>query len=269
MNNTFSRNIKFLRKRRKRTQGDVAFALNMKRSTLSGYENEISAPSLDNLIALSDYYQIPVDTLLRIDLTNISESQLKSIENSFEDYIKGRYLRILSTTIDSENDENIELVPEKAKAGYTRGFADPEFISALPVFKLPFLSKERKYRTFQITGDSMLPIPDGAYITGEFVQDWNEVKNNRAYIFLTKDDGLVFKIAENNLKEERAFTLYSMNPFYDPFKLHINEISEIWKFTHFISEELPEPRLPKDDLITAVANLKFDINKIKEKLAVQ
>ena len=35
----FTSNIKFLRKRRGRTQDDVAFALNLKRSTLSGYEN--------------------------------------------------------------------------------------------------------------------------------------------------------------------------------------------------------------------------------------
>ena len=42
----FSSNIKFLRKRRERTQDDVAGALNMKRSTLSGYENEVAQPSI-------------------------------------------------------------------------------------------------------------------------------------------------------------------------------------------------------------------------------
>ena len=47
--------------------------------------------------------------------------------------------------------------------GYTRGFADPEFVKVLPVFQLPFLSRDKKYRTFQISGDSMLPIPDGSY----------------------------------------------------------------------------------------------------------
>src|SRR5665811_594905 len=35
-------NIKLLRKRRGRTQDDIAFALNMKRSTLSGYENGVA-----------------------------------------------------------------------------------------------------------------------------------------------------------------------------------------------------------------------------------
>jgi hypothetical protein len=31
-----------------------------------------------------------------------------------------------------DNRENIELVNEKAKAGYTTGYADPEFIGDLP-----------------------------------------------------------------------------------------------------------------------------------------
>ena len=48
----FSTNIKFLRKRKGRTQDDVAFALNMKRSTLSGYENEVSLPTIQALVCL-------------------------------------------------------------------------------------------------------------------------------------------------------------------------------------------------------------------------
>ncbi len=55
--------------------------------------------------------------------------------------------------------------PEKAKAGYKGGFADPDYIRVLPTFQLPFLSRDKKYRTFQISGDSMLPIPDESFVT--------------------------------------------------------------------------------------------------------
>ena len=51
----FSSNIKFLRNRRGRTQDDVAVALNMKRPTLSGYENEIAQPNIQALLAFSRY----------------------------------------------------------------------------------------------------------------------------------------------------------------------------------------------------------------------
>ncbi|TRZ72543.1 MAG: XRE family transcriptional regulator, partial [Bacteroidetes bacterium] len=43
----FPSNIKFFRKRMGRTQNDVAVALGMKRSTLSGYENAIAQPGIE------------------------------------------------------------------------------------------------------------------------------------------------------------------------------------------------------------------------------
>jgi len=60
----FTSNIKFLRKRRSRTQDDVASALNLKRSTLSGYENGIAQPGIEILISFSGYYNMSIDTFL-------------------------------------------------------------------------------------------------------------------------------------------------------------------------------------------------------------
>jgi len=182
----FKDNIKLLRKRKSRTQDDVAFALEMKRSTLSGYENGVAQPNLNALMRFSEFYGVAIDTLVKMDLPSLSESQLLQLEQGYDIYVKGSNLRVLATTVDQDNEENIELVNEKAKAGYATGFADPDYIKVLPTFKLPFLSKQKKYRTFQVSGDSMLPIPDGSYVTGEFVQDWNFIRNHHAYIVLTK-----------------------------------------------------------------------------------
>ena len=262
----FGKNIKLLRKRKGRTQDDIAGFLKMKRSTLSGYENGVAQPGIDGLISFSGYFNVSIDTLVKIDLSKLSESQLSEIEKGYDVYVSGSRLRVLATTVDSNNDENIELVPEKAKAGYMRGFADPEYIKELPAFKLPFLSKEKKYRTFQINGDSMHPIPNGAWVTGEYIQDWGYLKNGDACIILTLNEGVVFKIIENKIHKDKTFKLYSLNPIYEPFDLNINEIREIWKFTNFISSEIPEPKIPKDDLLKTVANLQYDMNKLKGKL---
>ena len=263
----FSTNIKLLRKRKGRTQDEVAQFLKMKRSTLSGYENKVAAPSIENLIAFSDYFKISIDTLVKINMSKLSESQLSEIERGYDVFVTGSSIRVLATTIDSQNEENIELVQKKAKAGYTSGFSDPEYIKELPVFQLPFLSKEKKYRTFQIEGDSMLPIPESAWVTGEFIQDWNTLKNGDACIILTLNEGIVFKIIENKIEKEKLLKLYSLNPTYEPYDLIVNEIREIWRFTNFISNEIPEPKIPKEDLLTTVANLKYEINKIKEQLS--
>jgi transcriptional regulator with XRE-family HTH domain len=262
----FSTNLKLLRKRKGKTQDDVAFTLNMKRSTYSGYENRVAEPGMDILLILSSYFNIAVDTLLKVDLNRLSETQLYQLEHGSDVFIRGGELRILATTVDLENDENIELVPERAKAGYRSGYADPEFISELPRFQLPFLSPERKYRTFQLKGDSMLPIPDGSWVTGEFVADWNEITTGQAYIIFTIDDGIMFKIAENQISEQRSLKLYSLNPLFEPYDVPVNEIKEVWKFIHYISAEIPDPVLPEEKLLSTVAQLKNEVEKIKSRI---
>ena len=262
----FTSNIKILRKRKGRTQDDVAFALNLKRSTLSGYENGVAQPGIEILIAFSGYFNMSIDTILKMDMSKLSESQLGELERGYDAYIKGSNLRVLTTTVNTENTENIELVPEKAKAGYTTGYADPEYIGELPVFRLPFLSDKRKYRTFQLKGDSMLPIPDGSWVTGEFLQDWMNIISGNAYIVFTMNDGIVFKVVENNIRIDGKLVLYSLNPLYEPYDVNISEVKEIWKFVNYISSELPEPIIPEKQLMQTVAVMKHDLERLKSKL---
>lgn len=265
----FASNIKILRKRKGRTQDEVACALNLKRSTLSGYENGIAQPDIETLISFSSYFNVSIDTLLRVDISKLSDSQLGELERGYDAYIRGSNLRVLATTVDRSNKENIELVNEKAKAGYTTGYADPEYIGSLPVFNLPFLSENRKYRTFQLTGDSMLPIPDGSYVTGEFLQDWRNIITGNAYIIFTLDDGIVFKVVENNIEKNGKLVLYSLNPLYEPYEVHVNEVKEVWKFVHYISSKLPDPLIPEKQLLKTVATIKHDLERLKAKLGTE
>jgi transcriptional regulator with XRE-family HTH domain len=262
----FTANIKLLRKRRGRTQDEIASALGLKRPTLSGYENGVAQPDIDTLIAFSHYYKVSIDTLLKVDLSALPESQLSQLEKGFDVFISGAQLRVLTTTVDKENKENIELVPEKAKAGYTTGYADPEYIRVLPTFQLPFLHRERKYRTFQISGDSMLPIPHGSWVTAEFVQNWNLVKDRQAYIILTLEDGIVFKVAENRIKTAGKLILHSLNPEYEPYDIAVKDIREIWRFVNYISAELPEPNVEKTDLVKAMNALKRELRAVQTRL---
>ncbi len=263
---TFSNNIKLLRQRRARTQDEAAFALEMKRSTLSGYENEVAQPTIKALLAFSKYFGVAVDTLLKVELNDLSDSQLRQLERGYDVFISGTKLRVLATTIDSNNNENIELVGEKAKAGYMGGYADPDYIRVLPTFQLPFLSREKKYRTFQISGDSMLPIQEGSWVTGEYIQNWNLIKSGTPCLVLTMDDGIVFKIVENNLKNESKLKLHSLNPIYESYDVDAVNIREIWKFVNFISNEMPEANQPKDEVLKAVQELRKDVRAIQTKL---
>lgn len=262
----FASNIKLLRKRHKRTQDNVANSLNMKRSTISGYENEVAQPGIDILIAFSKYYKIAIDTLIKEDLSVLTENQLAQIELGFDTFISGGELRVHATSVDADNNENIELVNHKASAGYRAGYSDPEYIRVLPTFQMPFLSREKKYRTFQIVGDSMLPIPTDSWVTGEFIQNWHLLRDGQAYIILTIEDGIVFKVIENHIKDEGKLRLYSLNSFYKPYDIDIKEVREIWKFVHYISSEMPETNQPRQNLERVVADIKRDVEHLKQSL---
>lgn len=260
----FGSNIKLLRRRRGRTQDDVAFSLGLKRPTLSGYENGVAQPGLDTLVAFSRHFNVSVDTLIKTDLGSLPESQLSQLEKGYDVFMTGGKLRVLATTVDRDNEENIEMVPEKAKAGYRSGFADPDFIKVLPTFQMPFLSRQKKYRSFQVSGDSMLPIPEGSWVTCEFVQNWRLIRNRHAYVIHTLDDGVVFKVVENRLKENGTLRLHSLNPAYEPYDVHINDVREVWKFVNYISSEMPEADNPHQELARQVNRLREDVEALKQ-----
>ncbi|HEX4886800.1 MAG TPA: LexA family transcriptional regulator [Luteibaculaceae bacterium] len=227
-------NLKILRTRRGRTQAELAEALGMTRSQIAGYEHAIN-PTIDALLKLSDYFQVTVDTLLKADLSNYSEFQLSEIDRGMDVYINGNKLRVLATAVDSQNNDLIEVVSAKAKASYAAGFADPEYVGDLPRMSIPFLNPGRKYRVFQIDGDSMLPIPDRAYVTCEYVDDWFSIRDGEKYVVVTQRDGVVFKLVYNQIKSTGKLLLCSSNPIYAPFEVEIQEVKEVWAYRLTIS----------------------------------
>lgn len=256
-------NLKLLRKRKGVSQEEIASDLGLTRSSYSGYENGVAEPNIETLIKISEYYDISLDKFIKKDLSNISEKDWDKIERGISVDLEGKNLRIIATSVDNDNNENIELIPEKARAGYTSGYADPEFIKVLPTFQLPFLKKDRKYRTFPIKGDSMPPVSDGSYVVAEYVENWNNIKDGYPYIVVTVDDGIVFKNVYKRLTDNESFQLCSTNPLYEPYEVHANKILEIWKFVNYISSDMPSVEFKESELTRAIIDLQADIKHIK------
>ncbi len=224
----FSENLKFLRTRRNKSQMDLASELDLTRTTLSGYEKNVQPP-FRTIIKISEYFNVSLDALIKYKLSVLSEFQLSQIEKGFEVDVTGKKLRLLTISVDNEGKENIEMVPVKAQAGYTNSYGDLDYIASLPKFKLPFLPANKTYRTFQIKGDSMLPIPENSWVTGSFVENWENIKNGHACIIVTRDEGIVFKLVYNRLNKGK-FLLVSSNRNYSPYEIQVKQILEIWQF---------------------------------------
>lgn len=259
-------NLKFLRKSTGKSQEDLANVFGLTRSTYSGYENGVAEPSIEKLLEICNYYKLTCDAFLKTDFSAMTEDEWKAFISNQGLDIEGKKLRILTQIIDKEDNELIELIPQKARAGYVSGYADPEYLKILPTFTLPFLSKEKKYRSFPIDGDSMPPVTPGSFVVAEFIQNWRLIKNGTPCIVVTKEDGIVFKIVNNYIDEKQSFQLVSTNTFYEPYFIHVSEVIEMWKFVNYISPELPDVKLDDDSVQSSIRSIKEDISELKDLL---
>ncbi|MDP4185646.1 MAG: LexA family transcriptional regulator [Bacteroidota bacterium] len=256
--NFLASNIRFLRKDRGVTQDELAKMIGVNRSMIGSYEEGRAVPRISGLQALSVYFKVGIDDLINHDLSNEIPGMLD---------VQGKGLRVLSTIVDSQNRELITLVGVKASAGYLHGYADPEYMNSLPCFSLPVpeLSKERTYRAFQIKGDSMLPIPSGAYVFCEYLQNWNEMRDGQSYILMTRDDGVVFKRVYHQSRQGE-FLLKSDNPEYDPYTLSVDKVFEVWKALGYLSFNLPKPDdVNMHKLSSMVLMMRKELDEIKNK----
>ena len=181
---------------------------------------------------VSRIFKVSLDNLISSDLGKLPEKMWR---------VSGKPRReVLAITVDIHNKENVELVTQKASAGYMSGYQDPEFLKELPKIAMPVLPKNRTYRAFEIQGDSMLPVQPGSIIFAEYVEDVAAIKNGKLYILITRNDGIVFKRVFNFSGEEKKMLLVSDNRMYEPYGVDASDIVEVWAAKSFYSNQFPE-----------------------------
>lgn len=247
-------NIRHLRTSRGFSQEQFAEELGWTRSVIGSYEEGRSEPSIDRLIDLSNYFDIPIDILVKNDLRYAKDTSFIEVGNK----------RVLfPITVNEGNEDLIEIVPAQASAGYLLGYADPEYIEQLQKIKLPFLPTGT-HRAFPIKGDSMLPVKDGSFVVAKYVEAIDDVKDGRTYIVLTKDDGLVYKRVYNRIEETGSLLLSSDNKVYEPYEVKIEEVLELWEFTCCINtQEYDEEELKLSSIVRMFQDLKVELKAIK------
>jgi transcriptional regulator with XRE-family HTH domain len=253
-------NIRFLRKKALLTQAQLAEKVGVKRAVIGTYEEGKAEPKLNTLRLIARFFGYNIHELVELKLDDTSKPNID---------LKGENLRILPVTITAGSElENITVVPVKASAGYMTGYSDPEFVESLPQFTLPFkeLSKNRTYRIFQITGDSMLPIETGSYIIAEYISDWNLIQDHQCHVVITKNEGVVYKRLINKLGDSQELILISDNQLYEPYTVAGNEILEVWKALGVISFSIPNGKAQMVNLQhinDSLSEIKKDLRSLK------
>lgn len=264
-------NLKFWRRELGLTQAQIADKLGIKRSLVGAYEEGRAEPRLATLVNMARLFNISLDQLATTDFSKRKNAKAASAmrqhgaTNAAElPAVEGSNLRVLALTVGQDARENIELVPQKAAAGYLNGYADPEFIEELPRFRLPMLASTGSYRAFEIAGDSMLPLASGTTIVGRYVDDWSTIKDGTPCIVVSAREGIVFKRVYNKLKQDALFSLHSDNPVYAPYNVSVEEVIEIWEAKSYISSTFPIGGVSLEHLAGLVLDLTQQVKTMQK-----
>ncbi|RTY77468.1 LexA family transcriptional regulator [Flavobacterium sp. LS1P28] len=251
----FSDNIRNLRMKKKISQEKLAESLLITRGRYVKYENGTSEAPYEILKKIAHYYHISIDLLLSVDVRKIPTDDLLKLENN---------RLVLPITVDAAGENYIEVVTQKVKAGYLNGYADPEYIESLQQISLPFLGLG-KHRGFPVEGDSMPPHEDGSIIVGRYIEKLGEVMDGKTYIFITKNEGMVYKRLNKNKKN--ALVLESDNSFYPAYEVKASDILEIWEYECNIGRN--DKKLDNNDLISLqdlIMEMRKEIREISIKI---
>lgn len=256
------RNLRFLRKQKGLNQQDLADLVGKGDTTIGNWEKGISEPNFTELATISNYFGVSVSDVLYQDLANAHLIGTKDeIKNSGKSVPKGTPIRTPNTvnepnmalwnrppkvvTVDSAGNDNIVLVPLRARAGYLAGFEDPEFIQTLPSYRLPGLS-HGTFRMFEVYGQSMVPtFHESDTIICRCVENLLEMRDDRIYVVITHREGVVVKRVVNRVQKDGKLILNSDNQRhageYPPIVINPEEIMEVWYAVAFMSRQMRAP----------------------------
>lgn len=270
-----AKNLRYLREQTGIPQAEMSVRLGFSKTTWNNYERDTSQPSLTDLSKILEFYEVSASQLLEQDLQKGKYSLPSSIlkkagKGEFSGDYSGKFKgkeypkpdivsqaaetespAVLHSkipqviTVDSQGNENVILVPVKARAGYLNGYADPDFISGLPAYRLPGLNNGT-FRLFEVEGLSMYPtLFGGDLVIGSNVDQLGTLRDDRIHVIVTKNDGVVVKRVLNRIKTDGKLILKSDNykdrDMYPPIVCDPQDIIEIWYVTGFISRQMRPP----------------------------
>jgi len=245
-----NKNIRFLREKQGWTQKELAAKLDISKAMIGAYEEFRSIPLIPVAVKIAELFQLDLDSLVKTDLSK--ETTAKNTKDKFQ-----RGKNVLAITVDNKGNEQVDLVTQKASAGYLSGYQDTEYMQELPKISLPFLTQRATYRAFEITGDSMLPVQSGSIVLAEYVDDLKKIKSGDCYIVLTRDEGISYKRLYSFLEESEKLLLVSDNISYNPYMVGMSDIMEVWKMKRMIVTEPVNKNAGRDKNLIADAMIKI------------
>lgn len=264
MSDFFKNNLIYLRENANQNQIQVATALGLSRSTYANYETGANLPKADIMLKIIGHFNVSFENLMTIDLSKKVNTQtlgkeVNRVDNRVNSrvnypekepktsqktkYVVSQMPKVV--TVDEFGRDNIVHVPVKARAGYLLGYGDAEFIADLPAYKVPGL-RTGTYRSFEVDGVSMTPgLQPQDLVIGEYVECLEDIHDDRVYVVVTKELGVVVKRLLNRIQERNKIYLKSdtldYRDQYPTIGIEPNDILELWYCRMKISNKFSSP----------------------------
>lgn len=216
--------LKKVRKHFKLSQVDFAKSIGMKQGSYSdierGRNKGLSNTTIENIA--KNY------NLLNIDWLLTGEGEM----------LKNKSLIPNATIIENPSFIMVSVVSQYAAAGYLSGYADEEYIEALP--KIPFFvdhDPKGKYMGFEVRGDSMDDDSTNSIIEGDTLicreikpELWHNKLHIRKYFFVIahKTEGVLVKQITNHNPDTGDITIHSLNSFYPDQILNLQDVAQLF-----------------------------------------
>lgn len=214
------------------TKGNVtAFTLAL------GYSSAQKVNRLFKIDSRTGKYPIPSSTIIS-DISNMFDINTNWIvSGTGEKHITPKPNEV--TQIKDGSVMMVPLVNQYAQAGYMKGWADEDYLEALP--KIPWIvdmEYKGKYVSFEVRGDSMDDGMKHSYEQGDILlcreincYYWKSKLHFNAwdaFVIVHRTDGIVLKQIIDHDVENGILTCHSFNPMYPDFKIDIRDIAQLF-----------------------------------------
>lgn len=154
--------------------------------------------------------------------------------------------------------QTIQWVKKEHNNSYIQNYQNAAFLNQLPVFQLPNLPSGH-YRAFE-TGDDFHFA--GALLIGSFIRNWYDIRDDTAYVFLTRTWGLLARRATNQVKAKGNLLLSADNPRVAALEIPIKDVLEVWEVKAFVGTALPRQNPEHVKLLLKLEELRDELNRV-------
>lgn len=119
----------------------------------------------------------------------------------------------------------IPFINKKARAGYFRGYSNPEYLKTLDEYYVPGF-ENGNYRMFEIEGDCMSPtLFSSEVVIAKRVKNYKNIENNCLAVFLIAKELIAKRLEKIS---DSKFIAKSDNPKYEHQKIKYADVHELW-----------------------------------------